>query len=72
MVEIRVWALMFRRGVGNQKYKGYLHMTNTKERMRIYLCEVINIGIKTIWQRWKCALEWWNGETAKQRNGIMV
>ena len=51
MVEIRGQALMFRRTVGPKNGKGYLHRMNTKERMRIYLLEVSDIGSKTMLQR---------------------
>ena len=46
MVEIRGQALMFRRSVGPKSDEVSLCRMKAKEIMRIYLCEVSDIGFK--------------------------
>ena len=69
MVEIRVLTLMFIRGDGPKSDKGSLRRMKMKEKTRIYLLEVSDIGRKTMLK-----LLWFaqNGETVKRRSEKMV
>ena len=60
---------MFRRGEGPKNDKCSLRRISIKEKMRIYLREVSDIGSKTMLQRLQCAQ---NGETVKHGSGEMV
>ena len=50
MAEIRVLTLMFIRGDGPKSDKGSLRRMKMKEKKRIYLLEVSDIGRKTMLQ----------------------
>ena len=51
MAEIRGRSLMLSRGEGPRSDKGSLRRMNVNEMMRIYLCEVSDIGSKSMLQR---------------------
>ena len=54
MVEIRGQAFIFGRGEGPRSGKGCLCKMNTKEILRIYLCEVGDIVSKSMLQILLC------------------